>query len=70
MTFDERSVQVTEDGLGQNAIKPEVEEVVGIAETPPAPAPSATPAPTFASGALGDLLAATERAIRAADYAR
>jgi hypothetical protein len=70
MTFDERSAQVTDDGLGQNAIKPDVEEVIGIAAGAPAPAPSPTPKPTFPSGALGDLVAATERAIRAADYAR
>ena len=31
MTFEERKLQVTADGLGQNAVIPEVEEVVGIA---------------------------------------
>jgi len=46
MTFEERSQQVTEDGLGANEITPEVEEVVGIAEGAAPAGPSPTPAPT------------------------
>ena len=70
MTFEERKLQVTADGLGQNAVIPDVEEVVGIAVPGGTPAPTPTPKPTFPSDALGDLLAATERANKAAEYAR